>query len=230
MEDFNMKIGICDDNAEERNHLASICKELGYDNIDLYISGEDYLIRNTLPDVLFLDIGMNDIDGLEIKEFLEKTDHKTYIIFYTTHNEMMGNAFGRNVIGFLHKPASPRQIQRYLQKAACYHKDFSEITLENKQLPYNEILYIEAKNVYSSFHIADGTIQLSRKALRNWAAELEDTSFFQIHRSYIINMHHIKSFKNGKITVSPNQCLPVGKSRQKAFKAAYHNYLLRTTE
>lgn len=225
-----MKIAICDDNMEERNVLASYCKEIGYDDIDLYISGEDYLNRNTPPDVLFLDIGMKDIDGLELKEFLEKTDNRTYIVFYTAHSEMMENTFGRNVIGFLHKPASLRQIQRYLQKAAYYRKEFSKIILEDKQLYCHDIIYIEADGVYTLLHIANNGVHSSRKTIRDWAEELQEQSFFQIHRSYIINLCHIQSILNWKIKLSSNQLLPVSRNRRKEFQSAYQEYLLHRAE
>lgn len=225
-----MKIAICDDNMEERNILASHCKELGYDDIDLYICGEDYLNRNTSPDVLFLDIGMKDINGLELKEFLDRTDNCTYIIFYTAHSEMMENTFGRNVIGFLHKPASLRQIQRCLQKAAYYRKEFSKIILEDKQFLCSEIIYIEADGVYTLLHIANNSIHSSRKTIRDWAEELQEQAFFQIHRSYIINLRHVQSILNWKIKLSSNQFLSVSRKRRKEFQEAYQKYLLHKAE
>ncbi len=225
-----MKIGICDDNIAERDYLASCCKELGYDDIDLYISGEDYLERNTAPDILFLDIELKDANGLDIRNVLDKAGSHTYIVFYTTHSEQMPDTFGRNVIGFLHKPASIRQVQRYLQKVSYYHKEFSEIILEDRKLPCSELIYLEADNVYTLLHIADNDVLSSRKTIQNWAKELKEKSFFQIHRSYVINLHHIQSILNWKIKLSSGQSLPISRNHRKEFQAAYQKYLLHKAE
>jgi len=225
-----MKIGICDDNITERDYLASCCKELGYDNIDLYISREDYLERNTAPDILFLDIELKDANGLDIRNLLDKADSHTYIVFYTTHSELMADTFGRNVIGFLHKPASIRQVQRYLKKASYYHNEFPDIILENEKFPSSELIYIEADGVYTLLHISNNDVHSSRKPIRDWATELEAHSFFQIHRSYIINLCHIQSILNREIKLSCGQSLPVSRNRRKEFQTAYQKYLLHKAE
>lgn len=82
-----MRIGICDDILSEREVLKEYCLSLGYKSIFLYESGEALLKSSdgkTL-DALLLDIEMDKINGIIIKEFLENTDAFTYIIFITNH-------------------------------------------------------------------------------------------------------------------------------------------------
>ena len=97
-----MKIAICDDVIEEQNELQTFCQQLGYFDISLFSCGEDFL---NAPDssqfhLLFLDIEMKGLTGIELKTLLEKTNPSIFIVFTTTHEEMMPEAFGHTVSAF----------------------------------------------------------------------------------------------------------------------------------
>ena len=152
-----MRIGICDDILSEREVLKEYCLSLGYKSIFLYESGEALLKSSdgkTL-DALLLDIEMDKINGIIIKEFLENTDAFTYIIFITNHCEYMPQAFGRNVISFLQKPVTIHELERCLNKAAYLKKDYFLITIDHKvSIQCKDILYLcvkQRKRNYKSF-------------------------------------------------------------------------------
>ena len=128
-----MKIAICDDVIEEQNELQTFCQQLGYFDISLFSCGEDFL---NAPDssqfhLLFLDIEMKGLTGIELKTLLEKTNPSIFIVFTTTHEEMMPEAFGRNVISFLTKPLDLNSIKHCLTKAAYLQMDFFHYNIKN---------------------------------------------------------------------------------------------------
>lgn len=65
-----------------------------------FSSGDDYIKSDVCADILVMDIGMDENNGLAVKDMLEKRQINTAILFVTSRGEMMAEAFGRNVYGF----------------------------------------------------------------------------------------------------------------------------------
>lgn len=102
-----MKIAICDDQKIYRDDILAHCKRLLCEEgsvYKVYTSGEELLTSGEMFDFLFLDIEMTGMDGIQVKELLEQQSIQGKIIFLTSHEERMREAFGANVIGFLRKP------------------------------------------------------------------------------------------------------------------------------
>ena len=150
-----MKIAICDDVIEEQNELQTFCQQLGYCDISLFSCGEDFL---NAPDssqfhLLFLDIEMKGLTGIELKALLEKTNPSIFIVFTTTHEEMMPEAFGRNVISFLTKPLDLNSIKHCLTKATYLQMDFFPIAINDCVfIPCQDILYLHSENKYFLYY------------------------------------------------------------------------------
>ena len=159
-----MKIAICDDVIEEQNELQTFCQRLGYFDISLFSCGEDFL---NAPDssqfhLLFLDIEMKGLTGIELKTLLEKTNPSIFIVFTTTHEEMMPEAFGRNVISFLTKPLDLNSIKHCLTKAAYLQMDFFPIAINDCVfIPCQDILYLHSENKYTIFYTLKKTLFFS---------------------------------------------------------------------
>lgn len=97
-------IAICDDNANDRNEMIRYCKQYGakknYDFIlQEYERGED-LLENLNADILLLDIKMDGLDGIEIKNMLQHQKSRMGILFLSNYLEAIPEAFGRQVYGF----------------------------------------------------------------------------------------------------------------------------------
>ena len=77
-----MKIGICEDSIEEQTQYLNYFKKLGYNNIAVFNSGEELLKKMPSLDLLFLDIEMDKISGIQVKNIFEIKRKNTYIVFY----------------------------------------------------------------------------------------------------------------------------------------------------
>lgn len=224
-----MKIGICDDDKQARKQLLNLCQNLGYNEVYEFESGEELLnsdVCRTLT-LLFLDIQMNGMTGIEVKNIMEKSCPFTLIIFNTSHNEQVNNAFGRNVISFISKPFSEISIRHNVEKAAYLSRNFLPVKIDdNTSIPCEQILYLCSEQKYSIFHTQNGESVLSRKPMKEWAKELDEFDFCPISRSTIINLKHYKKVHEKKVILHNGASFPISRRYTNLVKEKFDEYVL----
>ena len=173
------------------------------------------------PDLVFLDIQMPGKSGLEL---LTELDVKEFeVIFVTAHNEYMLQALQFSAADYLLKPVDEDRLIEAVQRVekrletgkreehtrALMHNlgkagNPSEMRLCLPTLKgfiilkLDEIIYCEAERSYTIFHL-DGKPSLTvSKPLLEYDQILQDTSFFRIHKSFLINMNHVKEYQRGE--------------------------------
>ena len=226
-----MKIGICDDLPEERNLLIQYCHHLGYQDTYVYSSGEDLLNSPELTTLtlVFLDIELKERNGITVKKQMERLSPTTLIVFCTTHQELMPDAFGRNVIFFLTKPLTEHAVEQSLKQAAYITKDFYPIIADQGiALACRDVIYLQAEQKYTVIYTEDGTTHLSRKALREWKEELSELGFCAISRSAIINLKYYKKLteKNRKVLMQNGASIPISRHYQNVLRKQMDAFML----
>ncbi len=154
-----IKIAICDDEASSRELLERMCRaffqkkeQLTKTDIHAFASGEEVMTSGTDYDILLLDIEMPAQDGIVIKDDFETNRKQTRIIFTTSHQERVLEAFGKNVTGFLVKPIDETAFQNVMEKTLS---DICGPVLETEEngntfmIPMKRIKYIEAQDKYT---------------------------------------------------------------------------------
>lgn len=225
-----MKIGICDDVAEARQQIMDLCRKLGYEDIFLFQSGEELIESPECSSLtlLFLDIEMNGMNGIEVKNILEQSCPFTLIIFYTTHQELMPDAFGRNVISFISKPFSEQSIKHSIEKASFLSRDFYPVKIDDKTaIPCKDILYLHAEQKYTIFYTEDGRSFTSRKSLKDWGKELDELGFCPVSRSAVINLKHYMKIYEKKIILYNNMSIPISRRYMNLLKQKFDTYMFR---
>lgn len=199
IEENNMVIAICDDEEVIRHKCSKICKELisNYNRSFEIIQYEDGK-----------DIDREDID--------------TYIIFVTSHDELMPEAFGKNVIGFTTKNLLDNQLKKILEKTIKIASQ--NIIIEGIDSKY--ITYIQADNVYCMVHLKDGTHKLVRSGIGNIAKQIEGSGLYKINKSYIINFEYLDKINEKTVEVD-GVSLPLSVRLRKAIKDEYRKYCRR---
>ncbi len=224
-----------------KHFISKYCLNVEIVGQALSISEAIVEINRTKPDILFLDIRINE--G-EIFEALDKLDiTKAQVIFVTAHDEYAVKAFKYNAIDYILKPISIEEVIIAVNKAITKIEqqnffDFRTIATLNKDiseskdyvavasvdkidlLQSNEIMYIEAGGKYSVFHTKDGKQYTSSKNLGIYEKNLDDACFFRIHNTYIVNMKHVVRIikKDGTYCELTNGLLlPVAKRKQDDF-------------
>ena len=124
---MDIRIAVCDDNFIFVNEVKQICEEYFASknencHVECFSCGEEVLHAVDLAwDVLFLDIEMGKISGIEVKDQLLEKNCETQIVFLTSHNECMKEAFGRNVVGFIEKKNITDELSVILKKNIQRH-------------------------------------------------------------------------------------------------------------
>lgn len=224
-----MRIAICDDEKIYRDGIYNLCREqLGEYGVcyECFASGEELLSAEKLYDYLFLDIEMTGMDGIRVKEQLESRGGRTKIIFLTSHDERMIEAFGANVIGFLKKPltmeafmAIVRKISAAMHKAAVKWEDAGQ----EYMLYVDDIRYIEAQDKYT--YVA--TLRekyLVRRTLKEWEAMLSDIDFCRVNRSHLVNLDLFDKTKD-VIVLEEGKSIRLSRKYKEAVLEQYRRYL-----
>jgi DNA-binding LytR/AlgR family response regulator len=185
-------------------------------------------IRSMQPDLLFLDIRMPDISGIDLAETLKED---ALVIFTTAHREYAVEGFELNIVDYLLKPFGFDRFLTACEKAeerfqVASKKPASERPLpeeilmfrcnyQNIQLPLNDILYIEAFDNYVKVVTASKTY-MPVMTLKNMLNRLPQSEFVRVHKSFIVPVARIKSFNHETVVTDRIQA-PVGRTFQKDF-------------
>ena len=224
----NVTIAICDDTKECRENVISCCEEYFNNEAEIlcFSSGEDLLASSDEYDILFLDIEMAKIDGIEVKEQLEAKETDTRIIFLTSHEERVLEAFGKNVIAFLKKPLLWNEFKKTMDKISIYEKeDVVEIDCdgESVMLPVSYIRYVEAQDKYTKISVKNDKLVL-RKTMKEWEELLPEDEFCRVNRSYLINLDLIEKDKD-EIIIEEGKLIKISRKYKKDIMEKYKNYL-----
>ncbi|WP_299700184.1 LytTR family DNA-binding domain-containing protein [uncultured Pontibacter sp.] len=177
-------------------------------------------LQNESVDLLFLDIKMPDISGLEFVTSLPK---KPMVIFTTAYSEHAVTSFELDAVDYLLKPFSlPRFVKACNKAQELLHlrgispvapvKDylFLKTGYEQVKVHYDEILYLEAAGNYVTFVLKDKKL-LSRMTIQELTEQLPADSFVRVHRSYIVAKKQIDKIERHQVCIHGNE-VPVGAS------------------
>jgi two-component system, LytTR family, response regulator len=178
-------------------------------------------IRNTPVDILFVDINMPDITGLDLVRSLEE---KPIIIFTTAHKKFAIDGFELDAIDYLLKPISFERFSKAVAKAVEYARYKNRAANEEMEslfvyseyrlikIPLNEIEYIESLEDYIRIHLVNTKPVLTLMPLKKVLEKLPAEKFKRIHRSYIVAIDKVHSVLNRKVTLTSSVELPVSDS------------------
>lgn len=188
--------------------------------LEKYIAGERY-------DVLFLDILMPGLDGMELARKIRTFDADAILIFLTSCLEYAPSGYEVRAFRYLLKPVTQEDITRTMEDIRSQLRTSHKILLETPEgsflLHARELQYLEANNKDSILYYQGDTITL-RKGL----SELEEILpplFFRTHRKFLINLSHVREYDTMRLTLDCGQTLPISRRKSAAFRLALKNYI-----
>lgn len=219
MTDFIKCIAI-DDEPLALDVIEKFCQRIGNIELQKFYNPKDGLdaVLRYKPNIVFLDIEMDGINGLEIAS---KLPEDTCFIFTTAYLRYALEGFDLDAVDYLHKPFSYSRFQTAFSKALRrigrrHLQAVSQcITVKqgynNINIPIDDILYIEAIEGYSKIFRVSVECIMSRILLKNIFALLPQDYFLRIHRSFIVSKSKIKNFSKQEVTLSDGSTLPIGR-------------------
>jgi len=185
------------------------------------VSAWSYIQKNPV-DLLFLDIQMPDISGLQMAKSLEQ--RKPMVIFTTAFSKYALEGFNVNAVDYLLKPFEFKRFQEAVKKA-FESKTLTESTpvaveekaifvksdYQNVRIPTKDIHYIEGFDDYIRIHLDTGKSIYTLMSLKSMLEKLPENDFIRVHRSYIVPINRIQRVFNQQIQLG-NKEIPIGKS------------------
>lgn len=173
-------------------------------------------IEKEKPDLLFLDINMPDLTGLEIIPLLK---YKPAVVMITAYSEFAFQAFDLDVVDYVLKPYLPERLHRAIAKAQTFLNFRSGQNTDNaiyvkdrgilEKIQFHEINYIQGLKQYVKIATARGNfIHLS--GLSELHEKLPQTTFRRIHKSYIVSLDAITAKQSGYLFIG-NEKIPIGR-------------------
>ena len=223
-----------DDEPLALDLIGSYCQSLDFVQFEKGFTGTaaalKYLDKNPV-DLLFLDINMPAMSGID---FFRSLNHKPMLIFTTSYSEYALNSYDLGAIDYLLKPFTFERFKKAVDRAYETHNlilnaSISEmskfLTLKADygliKLPVKDILFIEGLDNYLKIHVEGGQPVVVRLTMKTLMEMLTEKDFLRVHRSYIVSVSHIESFRQKIITIAGEE-IPVGKLYEDKVKAVFN--------
>ena len=239
-----MVIGICDDRREEREYLQALCEAYADNKKEiceyvLFSGGKEVLeycmdSENSVIDLLFLDIEMSGMSGLELRAAVAKEEKIWRIAFVTSHMESVLDAYGIKTIGFVPKPPTYELVEKSIQIVAEELKENVTIEIvrdkdDDLQIELNDIVYLKAAGSYTEIYTYDALQKnesyiLSAKKLGDIEKKLSGLSIVRVHKSYLVNLEHVLDAEKSVKLRDIEDELPVGRSYKETVKTRVREY------
>jgi DNA-binding LytR/AlgR family response regulator len=184
------------------------------------------LLESREVDLLFLDIKMPDISGID---FFRSLSYKPEVIFTTAHSEFALDGFELKALDYLLKPvsfekflAASNRVREYVElknTKAIKGSDYFFINAAHKlhKLFYDDILYLEGLKDYTKIHLASpGPPLIILHNLKYFEDLLESSEFIRIHRSYIVSIRKVRTISRKSVTINSIE-LPVSDNYREGF-------------
>lgn len=227
MEEIKMKCIIVDDEPMLRQHIAEMTEQIDFlDLVETFPSALAATSRLQQGDIdlIFLDINMPYLNGID---FLDSLENPPLCIFITAYSEYALEGFRLQAVDYLLKPiifqrfyqASTKAYQLFVQR----NKPLQEISPNDNMLfvrqgdafvkiSWTDILYAESMQNYTKLHFKERTITIHQTMLALEEA-LPSNHFFRIHKSYLVNVNHIDIITGGRVYIQEQE-LPISRTKR----------------
>lgn len=230
-----LSIAVCDDIILECTQLAKqirhIAKLTGCEVIlQEFYSGEELLKSKESFDILFLDIKMPGLDGMELARLLRRREETCLLIFVTAVSEYVFEAYDVEAFAYLVKPITDEQLQKVLargtEKLRRASAEFLLVSSKHAihKIPLQDIVYIEAMGRIVKIRTLRDTVE-TYEQIGLMEKRLCEKGFFRCHKGYLINLKYVDTFDKTQIYMETKDSVLLAKRRYEDFTRSFMNYM-----
>ncbi len=191
------------------------------------------LLDKTPVDLMFVDVNMPDLSGMD---FVKTLENPPFIVFVTAYSEYALEGFRVDAIDYLLKPISYSDFLKSANKVKAWfdamrqkpaevmsNKDFLFIKSEYKilRINFDDIKYIEAMSEYIRIHLVNSKPVMTQLSMKSIEDQLPEDRFMRVHRSFIINLSKISVIERNRIIFDGTVYIPVSDQ----YKSKFQNYI-----
>ena len=230
-----MRFAVCDDEAEIRrdisDRITALCPGA---SVTEFSSGSELLAGVGGFDIIFLDIGMDGLDGMQTAKKLRQNGCLAAIIFVTAFEDRVFDAFDVGAFNFLVKPVSAQKFAEVLKKAIDSRTEPAATVTSDRfiavksggvstKLALSEIMYAEVFDRTLILHTVNGKVEYRGRL--NEFEKCTDDTFFRTHRSYLINLRYLEKYTSSEVTMENGDRVLLAKQRYSELVRAYLRYI-----
>ena len=230
-----IRIVICDDEKHMSDHIRAMASDFFRKKnreiqLRTFLSGEDLLNYDGQIDILFLDIQMKGMDGMETARRLRADKFQGFLIFITVLKEMVFSSFEVQAYDYLLKPVEEKQFEKTMERLYASMRSAGEDSMliqkgyEGRIVQKDEIIFCEIMDRKIYLNLTSGEVLDYYEQIENLETKL-GSHFFRCHRSYLINLKHLKGYKNGTAYMDNGREVPVSRLRSKEFSGVVLQYM-----
>jgi two-component system LytT family response regulator len=188
------------------------------------------VLDKTLVDLMFVDINMPDLSGME---FVKTLENPPLVVFVTAYSEYALEGFRVDAIDYLLKPVSYGDFLKSANKVKAWfdalqtkpaevtsNKEFLFIKSEYKilRINFDDIKYIEAMSEYIRIHLVNSKPVMTQLRMKSIDDQLPEDRFMRVHRSFIVNLSKISVIERNRIVFDGNVYIPVSEQYKNKFQ------------
>lgn len=232
-----LNIAICDDEINILNKTKEILENYKKQSIsvEVFLKGEDLVKSDLKFDIIFLDIDMTGINGIETAKLIREKDKKVKIIYVTNYTDYTSSAFSVHAFGYLLKPVNEKNIYQQLDEAISYMQEEISETLEFNttdgvvRLELKDIYYFEYKQRKVIMKSKQDTYIIKQK-ISEIGKNMEAYDFIMPHKSFSVNLYNVKSIKGYDIYMMDGSIIPLSQKKSTQFRHRLNVYLSKKIE
>lgn len=237
-----MKALVIDNEASLRQGLADLinlfCPDITETQMASGIKDGIEKILLYKPDILFLDVELDDGTGMDLLSKLDKINFQ--VVFVTAHNKYAVDAFRFSAIDFLLKPVNPEELVRSVERAKegklnttlvqqikMAGEEFKSPSAEKKIIlkeqdlihivKVKDIIYCEAEGIYTTFFLNGPSMVIVSKNIKEYEDALSPFGFVRVHKSFLLNIDRVKQFEKvdgGFLILDTGAKIPVSQRKR----------------
>lgn len=222
-----VRVAVCDDSKQTREQITEWIKPEFTCEIHTFSTGEEFLEKRESYDIIFLDISMGRLNGIETARKIREYS-KGLIIFITACKEYVFDAFDVEAFHYLLKPLSKEKLLQVFGKAYKEREKEQEFYLVKigtayRKVPFSQILYGENSGRKIILH--------TKKEVLEFYGKMDDmekqlgSAFYRCHRGFLVNMEEIEGYDASSIFLKNGESIFLSKQKYPEFVSTYMDYL-----
>lgn len=226
-----MKIAVCDDEVIFLKRMDRYLRRQPSCTVECFSDPKELLGKYEAGeryDVVFLDILMEPINGIELAGKIRDSDRRVFLIFFSAYLEYAPDGYAVNAFRYLLKPVTEEAVSAVMREVYREMGASRALLLKTPECEFllhpQELRYLEADNKDSILHYKDDTITL-RRGLNELEAELSGFCFCRVHRKYLVNLNHVREFDEKRLTLDCGRTISVSRRRSREFRLALKAYI-----
>lgn len=236
---MNWRVALVDDEAIQLELLKKMLVAYGETNevsfdFSTFESSEAFLFHfeeDKAFDLLVLDIEMGKMNGMDLARYLRDQNHDIKLLFVTGYTDYIGQGYEVSALDYVLKPVKEEKLFQVLDRfQKTTPRDdiyvFVETSEGMSRIDQNSIFFLEANKHQTIISTVESKIEVTEK-FSHFEESLSSDQFIKTHRSYLVNIAHIKSINKQDVVMDDQSTVPISRRKVKEVNQAFIDYYKR---